>query len=120
MVVFSHGNKDGNVIWSYVGDQWYFSAPACSNQVIYFGSGDDGTLTALRVADGGPVWKAECPDIAISRPCIIDDLVVIGCSDGSVVAFEARSGKVKWTYEPEWGDGNIEEVLESEGKIVVY
>lgn len=111
--------KDGAVIWSFISDQWNFAAPACSNQVIYFGSGDR-MVMALSAADGKRLWRTACPEMATSRPCILDDLVVVGCNYGSVVALETQSGKVKWSYEPDWDEDHIKEVLESMGMVIAY
>ncbi|MFQ6026240.1 MAG: PQQ-binding-like beta-propeller repeat protein [Dehalococcoidia bacterium] len=111
--------KDGAVIWSYVNDQWNFAAPACSNQVIYFGSGDR-RVTALSASDGKPLWRTACPEMVSSRPCIMADLVVVGCNFGIVVALETQSGKVKWTYDPDWYEDYIREVLKSPERIVAY
>ena len=109
----------GRAEWSYTNYRWDFGEPATWDGVVYFGSGD-GMLTALRVADGEPVWRTECPSIVTTRPCASDHLVFVGCSTGSVTAFAKETGEAKWICESGWNGGAIQQVLEGNGTIVAY
>ena len=104
------------VNWSYRGDQWHFSAPALFNRVAYFGSGD-GMVTALNIGNGRPIWKSSCPELAITRPIVVDDLVIAGCEYGVVAAFDADSGQQRWTYHPRWPNERVTVLHASDGKV---
>jgi outer membrane protein assembly factor BamB len=51
--------------------------------------------------EGRPVWSATLPEKdAYSSPCLaVEGLVVVGASTGIVHAYEAATGKPRWTYD---------------------
>ena len=56
----------------------------------------DGSVNALRAADGAPRWKAETEGYCHSSPVLADGRIVVGSADGRVYAFRARDGRRLW------------------------
>jgi outer membrane protein assembly factor BamB len=59
----------------------------CGDKVV-FGS-VDGTLSVVRLADGGSVWTYDIGQSLFSSPAVADGLILIGCNDGRLYAFGA-------------------------------
>lgn len=71
------------------------------------GVGSDGTLTAvggpqgqvyLLGPDGKLLWQASADGGVISPPLVGNGYVVVRTIDGRVLAFNAQTGELKWTY----------------------
>jgi len=85
------------------------STPAFANgKIVTFGI--SGILSCLDAASGKVLWRKENPTNAIPQfytsmsPLIIDGMCVaqVGTKDnGSVIAFDMKTGKEKWTYKGE-------------------
>ncbi len=83
------------------------STPTVVDDVV-FAFGGQGALKALAAADGAPLWEvdvtqafgAKVPRFGYSSsPLVIDDLVVLdvgGSEQRQLVAFERKTGKVRW------------------------
>ncbi len=123
---YSDGTRDilaalsletGEELWTYdMGPTWKgrdgsddgpISSPAVSDGLV-FGLGPRGRLFALRTDTGTPAWQTELTEEHGARPfsygvstspLLLGDLLVVqnGGDDGrSVMAFEAKTGKVAW------------------------
>ena len=76
----------------------YGSGIVADQKCLYFAS-RDGNLYALDIASGKPVWKVAANDMMTATPGRYRDLVLIADFAGKVMAFDARNGKVRWTYD---------------------
>ncbi|HEX2094919.1 MAG TPA: PQQ-binding-like beta-propeller repeat protein [Longimicrobiaceae bacterium] len=56
----------------------------------------DGTVNALRAADGRPLWKATTGGYCHSSPVLHGGRIIVGSADGAVHAFRAREGRPLW------------------------
>lgn len=56
----------------------------------------DGSVNALRAADGAPRWTAATDGYCHSSPVLADGRIVVGSADGQVYAFRARDGRRLW------------------------
>ncbi|HEX8319081.1 PQQ-binding-like beta-propeller repeat protein [Longimicrobium sp.] len=56
----------------------------------------DGSVNALRAADGAPRWKAQTDGYCHSSPVLADGRVIVGSADGQVYAFRVRDGRRLW------------------------
>jgi outer membrane protein assembly factor BamB len=79
------------------------SSPAIdiSAQRLYVGAArsEDGCLYALRLSDGGQVFKALFPKGIVSSPAIAaDGKVYVGCMDGKLYALDGSTGAVQWEF----------------------
>jgi len=67
---------------------------------VFAGDGA-GTMHALRLADGAPLWTFATGGEILSRPAVAGELVVFGSGDGHVYALEAATGKERWKFAAE-------------------
>ncbi len=65
---------------------------------VLYVSAMDGSLWALRAADGAVLWKAATGDYCHSSPLVADGRVVVGSADAHVYAFDARTGRPLWRH----------------------
>jgi outer membrane protein assembly factor BamB len=56
----------------------------------------DGSVSALRAADGTPRWTAATGGYCHSSPVLAEGRVVVGSADGQVYAFRAGDGRRLW------------------------
>lgn len=56
----------------------------------------DGSVSALRAADGAPRWTAMTEGYCHSSPVRADGRIVVGSADGQVHAFDAGDGRRLW------------------------
>jgi len=75
----------------------YLSSPAVSNNVVYFGSGDD-NVYALDATTGAMKWKFKTGDVVHASPAIVDGKLYIGSWDSYFYALDAATGKELWRF----------------------
>jgi outer membrane protein assembly factor BamB len=74
------------------------SSAAVTADIVVFG-GQDGTVHALRPADGEPLWDFPMRSKIDSSPVIVDERAFIGGNKGQLYALDLASGEVAWEYE---------------------
>jgi hypothetical protein len=70
-------------------------APAFSDKAGFFLN--NGALTAIGLGTGNTLWTFTGDGTLISAPLVIDSVVVIGASSGTVYALDAATGSVLWS-----------------------
>ncbi len=73
------------------------TAPVVVGDVVYTG-GSDGTVRALSLATGKPLWKAYTGGAIRLPPTIWQGRVFVGSGDGWAYAFAARTGQLLWRF----------------------
>jgi len=58
---------------------------------------ESGQLTALSLADGAVVWRADLPRTPSAPPVVWSPHVAVGLDDGRVCAFRAADGRPAWS-----------------------
>lgn len=88
----------GEVAWQYSGgpDEQFWRTPAVRNGTVYVCT--EANVTALNFGDGSVQWKREVSDPAVS-PTVGRDgrYVYTGTWGGTIRAFDAKTGKDRWT-----------------------
>jgi quinohemoprotein ethanol dehydrogenase len=124
--VYAFDPATGNLLWSYKLDTppiGLFKGVAVGQGLVYVGL-MEGAVIALDEKTGMPVWKQAIADQAAAggqggqwvagAPAYVNGLVIAGLSgvrsptdrnDGRVVALDARTGAVKWTFHVVPGPG---------------
>jgi outer membrane protein assembly factor BamB len=69
--------------------------PAFSDKAGFFLN--NGTLTATDLGTSNTLWTFTGDGMLISAPLVIDNVVVIGSSSGTVYALNAATGNVLWS-----------------------
>jgi len=85
------------VRWTFRTRGRVLASPAVAGGIVYVGS-EDGTLYALRAADGRPAWTFPTGGAVDSSAAVADGRVVFASRDGNVYALGARDGKVRWRF----------------------
>jgi outer membrane protein assembly factor BamB len=75
---------------------------------IAAGVGSDGYVVAVASArgevlaynaEGKPLWRAQSPSDVVAPPLVGRSLVIVRSTDHRVTAYEAESGKRRWTFQ---------------------
>jgi outer membrane protein assembly factor BamB len=92
----------GSVLWHHQGGEGGPAAMTVAEAVIYLASyttgvNTIGSITALRASDGVVLWHYT-PHVSATQvtPVGAENLVLIPLQDGSIDAFDARSGSLRW------------------------
>ena len=92
---------NGNILWTYPLKAEGLSRPTIKNGVVYVLGGNN-VAHALDAKTGKLLWlynRREASNLSVrggSQPALSGDLVLIGFSDGALVALKKSSGSVMW------------------------
>ena len=91
--------QNGRIIWEYESNYGEFgneiySSPAFYNDTLFFSSWN-GEVYTVDSNNGRRIWYKKIGWNSISSPCVIDDIVFVGSSDG-LYALNAKDGDVVW------------------------
>jgi outer membrane protein assembly factor BamB len=89
---------DGETVWTFDAGSPISSSPAVQDGVVYFGTGSPGGIYAVDAQTGFARWLYQVPSGAAvySSPAVIDDKVIVGCSDGNLLCLDQLDGHVLW------------------------
>lgn len=68
----------------------------CLRDGVLYVSAMDGSVHALRAADGAALWTARTGGACHSSPVPDGERVIVGSADGTVYALDARTGRTVW------------------------
>ncbi len=78
-------------------DKFSGSSPTVANDILYYGSGQDGYLRAFDLKNKRQKWAAFTDYWADSSPTINKNTIVISVQNGNALkAFDLETGKKKW------------------------
>lgn len=89
------------------------TAPVAAGGLVFIAD-RAGCVRALDAGNGEPVWKSYTGGAIYYPPAISDDRLFAGSADGKVYAFEAKTGRLLWTFRV----GPQEQVIPVFGKLV--
>lgn len=72
------------------------TAPVVAGGMVFIAD-RNGVVSAL-TTDGDPVWRAYTAGPVYYPPAVAQDRVYVGSADGRVYAWEARTGRLLWSY----------------------
>lgn len=94
--VYALEARNGRLAWKF-STKGALTMPAVGEDRIYVG-GEDRTLYCLTL-EGRVAWKALLPERVIAWPAVLErEMVVVGCWNNTVYAFDALTGTQKWTF----------------------
>lgn len=97
--------KTGKRVWSFSGEEPFFSSPAIGADKVVFG-GRDTQVHALDRKTGKEAWTFSTKGEVNSSPVICGDKVVVGSSDGRLYMLKLDTGKEVWSYDTGSGVGS--------------
>jgi len=86
------------VLWSYPGDQAFFSSPALAGDRVIFG-GRDKKVHSVTRGEGRLIWTFPTRRKIDSSPVVCGDKVVVGSADGRLYILNLSDGSEVWSYE---------------------
>ena len=89
--------SSGKLIWAVPVAGGIFDSPAVDNGIVYIGTKENSTLYAINMSTGKINWMMPTGDYINSSPAIAYGTVYVGAKDGKLYAFDAFTGKEKWT-----------------------
>ncbi len=98
---YSVSIKTGTVLWKNAVRAETLAAPLLYDGVVYFLTGNN-VLRALDASDGKDLWiysRVDSQSLTVrgaSAPMIKDGVLILGFSDGYLVALNAKTGTLKW------------------------
>lgn len=122
--LYAFDDENGNLLWSFETGHYLWSQPQIANDMIYFSSMDHFVYAVS--LDGNEIWSREMSGAVIAPPQMNADgtVLFVGSMDKQMVALDASSGDVLWTFDTDssvWGDSLIIEnalyFADSGGKI---
>jgi len=89
----------GDIIWTFYAGSPVSTSPAFQNGVVFFGTENPGNVYALDAGTGLPIWQYQVGATAAlsSSPGVIDNMVVVGSSDGELLCLNESEGQLLWT-----------------------
>ena len=115
----------GKILWENKVSGEILSPPALSHQKV-IAKTIDGKVFAFDAVNGKQLWKSEhgSPSLilkASSSPVIVDNLVLIGFSDGKLDALELQTGQVVWQRSIAYSTGtsDVERLVDIDSDPIV-
>ena len=96
-MIYALRSDNGSVLWQYRGLTEGNFTPPIAQGVGYFVS-PDGEIDALRLSDGATLWhyKKNVPLLGTLK--LVGSELYVNTVDGTVYAFDARTGSLHWKY----------------------
>ncbi|HAT1659496.1 TPA: outer membrane protein assembly factor BamB [Legionella pneumophila] len=117
--------SDGKEIWQNKVSAEVLAPPALSHQKV-IAKTIDGKVYAIDAVNGKQLWVADhgAPSLVLkasSSPIIIDNLVLVGFSDGKLDAFELQTGRLIWQRSIAYGMGasDVERLVDIDSDPII-
>lgn len=108
--VYHLNRSDGAVIWESAIADYVGSSPCLGTDLnlVFIGLEhniylNNGSIAALSLETGEKEWEQFTQEYMHSTPayCVDERLVTVGCNDGKVLLFDAKSGRKHWEFKME-------------------
>ncbi|HAU1151620.1 TPA: outer membrane protein assembly factor BamB [Legionella pneumophila] len=117
--------SDGKEIWQNKVSAEVLAPPALSHQKV-IAKTIDGKVYAIDALNGKQLWVADhgAPSLVLkasSSPIIVDNLVLVGFSDGKLDAFELQTGRLIWQRSIAYGMGasDVERLVDIDSDPII-
>ncbi|HAT6333038.1 TPA: outer membrane protein assembly factor BamB [Legionella pneumophila] len=117
--------SDGKEIWQNKVSAEVLAPPAISHQKV-IAKTIDGKVYAIDAVNGKQLWVADhgAPSLVLkasSSPIIVDDLVLVGFSDGKLDALELQTGRLIWQRSIAYGTGasDVERLVDIDSDPII-
>lgn len=107
--------ETGKKVWDTNLD-WVWGSATYSDGMVYV-PGIDGYAWALDAASGHVVWKYPFAMSVCSEPAVEGDIVIFGCWDNYLKAFDKKTGELRWQYNGAGTDSGV--AIMKNGRIYV-
>jgi len=112
-VVFAVNASTGRQVWSHAGSSGanIISSPTLDSSHVYVAF-TDGTIQALRIKNGHPIWSVTHAGGAYSSPAVANGRLYIAIHNSGLLALDAASGSELWLAPmpgPQWSSPSVQD-----------
>lgn len=115
--------EDGEILWRSKICSEMLSTPVITAEKIFLQC-IDGYVMALSVKDGHRIWSYRRPPPTLtlrgtSSPLVVEDRVIAGFADGTLVSLNLETGKLEWesTIAVPRGRNDLERIVDIDGLL---
>jgi len=91
--------ESGRPQWTFKAGGAIYSTPDVSGNAIVVFASTDGNVYALEAATGREQWRLHTDRPIVASPCIFNNVVYIGSSEGKFRAIQLATGKLLWDFD---------------------
>ena len=100
--VYALDAATGRRLWDYsTGKSWVIGTPAVRDGVVYAGTSDSARFFALDARSGRLLFNADTRAYVFSSAALCGPRAYVGCHNGTLYAFDARTGALDWSFRTE-------------------
>lgn len=100
--VYALDAATGRRLWDYsTGKSWVIGTPSVRDGIVYAGTSDSSRFFALDAKTGRLLFNADTKAYVFSSAALCGPRAYVGCHNGTLYAFDARTGAVAWTFRTE-------------------
>lgn len=115
--ITAFSGNDGLVVFQYRAGKLPLGTPAIVNGIIYASARD--ALYALRVSDGGQLWRYPITISSLQPPTVVDGVVYVTTSVHSLAALRASDGSLLWSFGVKNENEQVSEPVVAQGVAYV-
>lgn len=116
--VYALDAATGRKKWDYpTSKSWVNTTPAVRNGIVYAATSDTARVMALDARSGRLLFNVDAKAYVFSSVALAGSIAVVGSHNGSVMAFDAASGRPAWEFRTESSRANSGGLLTREGRL---
>jgi len=109
--------RTGKQVWAYDNKgSWVIGSPAVKDGVVYFATSDSGLFHAVDAKTGAERFSLTFLWPMFSSPAAVGQFVYFGSHEGKLIAIDASSKKLAWTFQTEASKQNGPALTLPDGK----
>jgi len=89
--LYAVSSSDGEVLWTFLGEKWFWVSPLFRDGVIYAGCLDQ-KVYAIKADTGKELWRFEADSSIVSQPVFAGDQLVVCSKSGSIYMLNLYDG----------------------------
>ncbi len=100
--VYALDAATGARLWDYpTGKSWVIGTPAVRDGIVYAGTSDSSRFFALDAKTGRLLFNSDTKAYVFSSAALSGPRAYVGCHNGTLYAFDARTGAIDWAFRTE-------------------
>ena len=121
-VFYALDGRTGNKLWDFKGNKGIRTSPVIGTDGKVFYCSDENLFYALDGRTGNKVWEYTAPTkLRLSPTITADGTIIVSCVNGSVngnlIALDAGTGRLKWSYTATGEYSNSTPLVTEDGTI---
>jgi outer membrane protein assembly factor BamB len=110
--------ETGDLKWKYFNNfSWVIATPAIHQDTLYYETSDSHKLIALSAINGKLLFTGDCKTYGFSSPAVADGKIYLGNQGGSLMAYDAKTGKTLWEFQTPAAKANKDSIIAPNGEF---